>query len=111
LEHFQKKKIQAIEFRTWIGTWSVSYIKKENTKELSSELGECSPKRIHSDGVRKLEQFYKRKIQATEFRVRREAYNEQLRALGCWRVFVHDPYAFACSSTTAPKKQKKQEQI
>jgi hypothetical protein len=42
LEHFQKKKIQAIEFRTWIGTWSVSYIKKENTKELSSELGECS---------------------------------------------------------------------
>jgi hypothetical protein len=54
-----------------------------------------------------LERFYERKIQATEFRVRREAYNEQLRALGCWRVFVHDPYAFACSSTTAPKKTKK----
>ncbi len=63
-------------------------------------------KRIHSDGVRKLERFYKRKIQATEFRVRREAYNEQLRALGCWRVFVHDPYPFACSSTT-PREEKK----
>jgi hypothetical protein len=63
-------------------------------------------KRIHSDGVRKLERFYNRKIQATEFRVRREAYKEQLRALGCWRVFVHDPYAYACSSTTAKKKKK-----
>jgi hypothetical protein len=90
LERFlhKERKYKGTEFRTW----------------------RMFTNGIHRGCVQKLERFYKRKIQAAEFRVRREAYKEQLRALGCWRVFVHDPYAFACSSTTAGKK-KKQEQI
>jgi hypothetical protein len=88
--------------------WNLERFLHKERKYKGTEFGtwRMFTKRIHSDGVRKLERFYKRKIQATEFRVRREAYNEQLRALGCWRVFVHDPYPFACSSTT-PREEKK----
>jgi hypothetical protein len=93
--------------------WNLERFLHKERKYKGTEFGtwRMFTKKIHSDCVRKLERFYNRKIQATEFRVRREAYNEQLRALGCWRVFVHDPYAFACSSTTAKNKTKKQEQI
>jgi len=92
--------------------WNLARFLHKERKYKGTEFGtwRTFTKRVHSDRVRKLERFLQKENPSNWFRVRRKAYKEQLRALGCWRVFVHDPYASACSSTTA-KKEKKQEQI
>lgn len=106
LEHFQKRKIQAIEFRTWIGTWSVSYIKKENTKELSSALGECSQKEFIATAFGSWSVFTKGKPKqlSLEWEERHTMSSWELSVAGAYSSMILIPLL---AHQQQPKKKKK----